>query len=183
MAMQVKTRVTTNNAAMRAVNSMQNMRVLVGIPATGASRAPSSPGLLANNAAIGYLQEFGNPATNLPARPHLVPGVRRILPQATTILRQGLAKELANVPNGMVQALNIVGLLAQNSVRGLIAQSIPPPLALRTIMNRLYRRASYIAASPARKKAMAAKWVSGTFIPLIDTGQYRNSITYVIRRK
>ncbi|MCJ2023540.1 hypothetical protein, partial [Methylobacterium sp. J-067] len=49
-------------------------RVLIGIPAE--SMHPGEKGEKPiNNAALGYLFEYGQPEKNLPARPHLFPGV------------------------------------------------------------------------------------------------------------
>ena len=59
-------RVTTDNMArvMKSVNELVRQDVLVGIPA-GPERTEGEP---ITNAELGYLFEYGSPATNMPAR-------------------------------------------------------------------------------------------------------------------
>ncbi|MDF0491600.1 hypothetical protein PX554_26145 [Sphingomonas sp. H39-1-10] len=141
-------------------------RVLVGIPSEKAFRAPE-PGEKRplNNAEIGYLQENGAPEINLPARPHLVPGVQRVQPQIVAEYRKVTLKALTSAtdPAGFVRAAETrIGFLATSSVKNLIADGISPPLAERTI---------------AARKKRGRDGVT----PLLDTGAYRNSIDFVIR--
>ncbi|WP_425530049.1 hypothetical protein, partial [Stenotrophomonas maltophilia] len=68
-------------AVLSAVADLVKTKLLVGIPAETADRAaeagePQPP----NNATIGYAMEFGLPERNIPARPHLLPGVQAVLP-------------------------------------------------------------------------------------------------------
>ena len=70
-------------------------------------------------------------------------------------------------PEAGITALHRVGLTAQNSVRRVINAGVAPPLAASTLRSR-------------RTRKVAKR--TGT-VALIDTGQLRNSITYVIRPK
>ncbi len=57
-----------------ALKSLTKKDVLVGIPAEDSDRDDVPFG----NAGIGYINEYGSPAQNIPPRPHLVPGVKSV---------------------------------------------------------------------------------------------------------
>lgn len=147
----------------REIEAIVGKEVLVGIPASADDR-----GKELGNVARGYLNEFGEPSTNLPARAHLVPGVEKALGPIEKVLEDGIKKALGGITGASVIALEKAGFLAENSVKDLITSVIPPPLAQRTIENRRKR---------AKNKRGAV-----TTVPLIDTGEYRRAITHVIRK-
>ncbi len=140
-------------------------KVMVGVPASKAQRDDPSEAI--NNAEIGYLNEHGAPEANIPARPHLVPGARSIRTEVVrrfkAIGQQALSGDIKAVTRG----LHAVGLLGQAAVRKRITDGPFEPLADSTLYARQHRK---VAPRQGEK-------------PLIDTGQYRNSITYVIRGK
>lgn len=150
---------------LKSIHGLVAKEVLIGIPESEDARnqreADGSP---LGNAAIGYIQETGSPANNLPARPFLVPGVEAALPAATAKLKAGAAKALDGQSDAGDKAMHAAGLIAQNSVRATINAGVSPPLASSTLAGRRRRGRT------------------GT-VPLIDTGQLRNSTTYVIRAK
>ena len=136
-------------------------RVLIGIPAE--SMHPGEKGEEPiNNAVLGYLFEYGAPERNLPARPHLIPGVEAIRDAAVRVLEGGLQAALKGDLSAPERALHKVGLMGQTSVQRIIADGNLAPLAERTIKARLRR---------GRK---------GTK-PLYDTGAYLRSFTYTIQ--
>jgi hypothetical protein len=144
--------------SMRAVHELTRKRVLIGIPAEKDSRADGGD---FGNAAIGYLNEFGSPASNVPPRPHLIPGVKKAMPQtrrfmlkAANIMLDGAlaGRSYAQTENLIDVQLSKAGLAAVASVQQVIQAGVPPPLKHRK------------------------------GVPLIDTGDYWRSITYVIDR-
>lgn len=149
----------------RAVRDLVKNQVLVGVPAEGASRQPEEGEKSApTNAQIGYWMEYGAPEANIPARPHLMPGIERAQDAITARLARTGEAALTGSREAVDQGLNAVGLVAQNAVRREVTDGAFAPLAKRTIQRR------------------QAKGRTGTK-PLIDTGQYRRSLTYVIRPK
>lgn len=144
---------------LRRVQDLTNKRVLVGIPTAEDARDDGSP---IGNAAIGYIQEFGEPEHNIPARPFLIPGVRAV--QGKTIERLRKAGEAALAGGDPVPQMTAAGLEAEASVKELITSIIPPPLSPRTL---------------AERKAAGFKGTT----PLIRSGELRNSITHVIEDK
>src|ERR1019366_6299725 len=103
VVMGVKVTVDKTDDMMRAVKLLTTRRVLIGIPDVNAAREPSAddPSPI-NNAALGYIHEFGSPINNIPARPFLVPGVASIKDQAIARLKK--AAQAALDPNGAASA-------------------------------------------------------------------------------
>lgn len=149
-------------ASLRRITKEQ---VLVGIPSSTAGREPE-PGepLEINNATIGYLMENGSPAANIPARPHLRAGVEaakdKIVKTYEGAAKAALKGDMAAVDKGH----HAVGLIASSSVKSKITDGPFEPLSPRTL-----------AARRARGRTGDK--------PLIDTGQYRQAQTYVVREK
>lgn len=159
--------------SVRALQALTRRRVLVGIPQDGTERTDGAP---INNAQIGYINEFGFPAQNIPARPHLVPGIRKAAP---TIIR--LMKEAANITmtagsrglspsqrdREIDKALTKVGLVCVASVQEIIKDGLSPALSPVTIMRRQTRK---VAPRFGTK-------------PLLDTAQYWQHINFVLDQK
>ena len=141
---------------LRRLAAVAQRDVLVGVPA-GEARDDGP-----TNAEIGYQNEFGSPANNIPARPHLLPGVAAVQDKVATRLTQAADAAASGRVSDAERHLHAAGLLAQNSVRRTLTTSAYRPLSERTLSER------------------RARGRTGTK-PLIDTGQYRRSITYVVR--
>ncbi|GMG90666.1 hypothetical protein Cmtc_18860 [Cupriavidus sp. TKC] len=146
---------------LQSISGLVDKQVLVGIPDSAPERQDDEP---ISNAAIGYIQETGSPANNLPARPFLVPGVAAAEPKTLPKLQQAVEAALDGDLSRADKRMAGAGLEAQNSVRARINSGISPELKESTLANRRRRGRT------------------GT-VPLIDTGQLRNSITYVIRKR
>ena len=154
---------------LQAIEGLTRQEVLVGIPGDVPARTAVAGKPPITNPVIGYLNEFGSPAANIPARPFLQPGVNNAIPAIIARLRAGAIKALAFPvdPDVGTRTLMGVGLLVQNSVRAVITGVIPPPLAASTLRAR-------------RTRKVAPR--TGT-VPLVDTGSLRRSISFVIRPK
>lgn len=142
-----------------ALEAITKKRVYVGIPEDRNSRSDSSA---FGNAAIGYLNEFGSPAQNIPARPHLVPGVQAVEARVSKMFYKGGQAALGGDIDAAEKALIAAGQVAADSVRKTIIDVIPPPLQKSTLAAR--RRRGH----------------KGT-TPLLETGEYKNNITFVVR--
>ncbi|MDB5448418.1 MAG: hypothetical protein JWQ97_3735 [Phenylobacterium sp.] len=146
-----------------SIRALTKQQVLVGIPDENAERKPDpeDPKPL-SNAAIGYLMETGSPAQNIPARPFLVPGVQNASETVTARYKAAAKLSLDGSTDAMQQAHMAVGLIAQSAVQAKITAGPFIPLSPRTLQ--------------ARK----ARGRTGES-PLIDTGQLRRAVTFVIR--
>ncbi|KVP89989.1 hypothetical protein WJ97_23680 [Burkholderia ubonensis] len=147
---------------LKSIAGLVQKEVLVGVPDSTAGRKDQGEPL--SNAEIGYILENGSPANNIPARPHLVPGVQDARPKFEPQLQKGVEAALDGDLEKVDRSLNRAGLVAQNSVRAKVNSNIQPKLADSTLAAR--RRRGVIRENT-----------------LVDTAQYRNSITYVVRKK
>ncbi len=142
-----------------AMHELTLKSVLVGIPSDKTARDDDAP---INNATIGYIMEHGAPEQNIPARPFLIPGIRESKERVAKQFKLAAQKSLKGDKDAAEQGLNRAGLIAQNAVRKVINAGIAPALTSGTL------------AARRRRGRTGTK-------PLIDTGQTRNSITFVVR--
>jgi phage gpG-like protein len=132
-------------------------QVYVGIPEVRARRK----GEAANNAFLGYIHEFGAPEANIPARPFLIPGVHAAREQIANKMKAAAIAAVDVKPEGVNRALHGAGLVARNSAVRMITGGTFLPLKPGTL------------AARRRRGRTGDK-------PLLDTGQLRASITYVV---
>jgi hypothetical protein len=159
---------------------------MVGVPDVNAEKGREPEDKL-NNAQLARVHDQGDPTVNIPARPFMAPGIRRARPVIETWMRRAGVAALAGDATKVTNALHAAGLAASSSIRNVITEGIPPPLALSTVEGRIRRRKSKTwkrkrRAAVAANLAAGAAPGEGLFTPLIDTGALRASITYVIRR-
>jgi len=157
---QTKNRVPDLKKALKALAKSQ---VLVGIPASSSDNAREDEPI--TNSELGFIHEFGAPEANIPARPFLVPGVKASWEKANKLLASGAKKVLQLNPNPaatVTRTLEAAGLLAQGKVVQEIDDGIPPMLKAATLAAR--RRRGFTGTKP-----------------LIETGQLKQSITYVVK--
>ena len=143
-----------------ALKTLANKDVLVGIPESKDSRDDGEFG----NAGIGYINENGSPQQNIPARPHLKPGVRSVEQEYLPHLKAAAQKALEGNAEGAITSLDRAGTVAANGVKRYITITGFTPLSDVTLAQR-------------RKRGRTGNK------PLIDTGEYRRSITHVVRDK
>ncbi|MGK8887369.1 hypothetical protein [Burkholderia gladioli] len=182
------------DAVLKSIAALVQQEVLVGVPDSTAGR--KDEGQPISNAEIGYIMEAGSPANNVPARPHLVPGVEHALPAVTKQLERGVGAALDGKVEKVDQQLHAAGTLAVSSVQMTIRNNIPPPLAPSTVANRYRQRGTksqrksekdYAALIDAGAQAagvsLAEIQSAAGIIPLINSGEYVASIKYVVRRR
>lgn len=197
-----------NDRAERIAASLDRLsrrQLLIGIPADKTGRDPGP----ITNASLGYIHEKGSPARNIPARPHLVPGVQEVMPLIQDQMLKASKAAVRGDDMAVDQYLTNAGQAAADSVRKKIEAKLKPPIQpesyLRRTVGRARReeqirraigasRAEMAPGTAARAEALRlGRYFQGvSFIamaraeapeatPLWDTGQYKNSITFVIR--
>lgn len=154
------------DAMMRSVQALVQRELLVGIPASSAPRTPEEGEAPIDNATLGYIHEFGAPGANIPARPFLVPGLQAARGRIGRRLQRAAEAAMDGRTDAVDAEYDAAGLIAQNAVRQRISEGPFVPLAPATLARRKSRK-------PPR---MGER-------PLIDTGQLRRSITYVVRTR
>ena len=182
-------RIDVASQVLKSIQAFDKLRVLVGVPESTAGREDYE-GQEINNATIGYLMENGSPAANIPARPHLVPGVQSAGPEIVKRYRAAAQKTLAGETRALGIAHQVVGQIAADKVRLKIATGPFQPLAPSTVAGRARQRgtgkrpgeieyARLIRQGETPASAQAAAGIQ----PLINSGQYSASIIFVVRAR
>jgi len=136
--------------------NLLKMDVLVGVPEDKASREKDTK---INNAQLMYIHTNGSPIQNIPARPVIEPAIKANKDKITNELQKAATLALDNKIDDAKKQLGRAGMLGQNVARGWF-----------TDINNQW--------TPNAPSTIAKKESSN---PLIDTGQLRKSITYVVR--
>jgi hypothetical protein len=176
---------------------LADIEVLVGFPEETAQRQEDSretddygkpiksvEGSDMTNAALGYVHDNGAPEVNIPARPFMIPGIEEAKPRLVNKLAQ-MTNAVVRRGGGMTvveQGFHQVGLIAKLSIQNKITEGIPPPLADSTLRERAKKgRKGAGIELLSREKGYAPSMDFAK--PLVDTGQMRNAVTYVIRSR
>lgn len=136
-------------------------RVLVGIP-EGSDRQDEDGKPAPNNALLGYINNYGSPSQNIPARPFMETGIRSREDKIVRHLRKAGEEALRGNTDGMMAQFESAGLTAQAGIQQKITEGPFVPLAPRTLAGR-------------RKRGRTGEK------PLMDTGQLRRSITFIVK--
>lgn len=144
---------------MKQIAALASKKVLVGVPAADAERQDGEP---ITNADLAYIHDNGAPGANIPPRPFMQPGIEEAKDKVVSQLGRAITGALNNRPEVVDAALHGAGLQAQSSIKNKINEGPFEALKASTLAARQRRGVS-------RDK------------PLIDTGQLRNSISYVIK--
>lgn len=161
----------------KAINDLTKTDVLVGIPESKAARE-DSPGI--TNAEIGYIQENGSPAQNIPARSFLIPGVADARGKYQQHLVKAANLALDGNKRDAIKQLDAAGIIAEQGAKAKINSGDFAPLSDATLRARAAKGRKG-AAEELRRRSEGMDPGTDLAKPLIDTGQLRNSITHVIR--
>jgi hypothetical protein len=161
-----------------SINSLIKKSVLVGIPATEAGRNDDDSPM--DNATLGYLHETGSPAANIPARPFLIPGVLEAQDKFEPQLEKAANAALGGFKKKIDDHLNAAGIIASQSAKNMLENGDHAPLAIATLRARA-RKGRKGAAEELASRAAGNAPNAANARPLIDTGQMRNSLTYILR--
>ena len=160
---QIKVNFDKTRQITEGMRAAASMRVMAGVPAAKGLRTEEDGQAGINNAGLMFIHEYGAPEANIPARPVVHPAVASIRKEIIQALRSAGLAALEGRVKKVEQIYNALGNTAQNAMRKRITDGPFIPLSPRTIA------------------ARRAKGRKGTK-PLIDTGQLRRALTYVIRK-
>jgi hypothetical protein len=150
--------------------------VLVGVPSEKASRKNGGE---INNAQLARIHDLGSPLASIPARPFMEPGISKAQDRISEQMLKAARAQLDGEVEKIDVALETAGVIASNSIKKVINEGEGfTPLKRATLLGRLRRRQEAKDWSKEKREE-----VMGSFHPLVDTGQLRNSVTYVVRNK
>ncbi len=144
---------------LKVIASFKRDAVLVGIPAADSKRKDDNE---INNATLLFINNFGSPANNIPARPVMEIGIRAAQDQIAEEFKKAIQGTWKRGVVGLGIYYERVGIIASNSVK-------------KTINDQIGIDAPAESTLAGRK----AKGFKGTKALLV-TGQMRNAITYVV---
>ena len=140
---------------------LDKLRLVVGVTEDKNARTDSTT---ATNSVIGYSMEFGLPDKNVPARPHLVLGIQDAQPDVIHQLGVGAVAVAFQDMSAVRETLDSAGDACVKAIVARIDAGQFEPLAASTVKARLAKGNESVK-------------------PLVDTGQYRSSISYEVREK
>lgn len=182
---------TTTNAMKflgETLKELADMEALVGIPQEESSRKGSGE---INNAELLFIHTKGSPIHNIPPRPVIEPAIEAednkelIVSHLANSLKHRLDKETEKA----VRSLALAGQAGMNAARGWFFDprngwKANSPATVRAKLEKLKggRQQAALAAFDAGQSTYEyGGRTRNVDTPLIDTGQLRASITYVIR--
>lgn len=179
--LRIKTTQATFDKMLKDLQQLARVEILVGFPEDTTARTEDSIPQDITNASLAYIHDNGAPEQNIPARPFMLPGIEAAKEKVTDRLGQTLRavsqnKGVAVIEKGLTQT----GLLAKLSIQNVINAGVPPPLADATLRNRA-RKGRKGAAKELESRGQGNVPGMADAKPLIDTGQLRNAVNYVIR--
>lgn len=172
---------------LKSIKALTKKDVLVGVPNANADRDDEDRGPI-NNAALAFIHDNGSPAANIPARPFLRAGIEDGKEKIEARLKRAVNATLDGRSGKADEELHAAGLIGQNAVRNKINSGDFAPLSDATLQARASRKTSGVrlnkgAATELERRDSGQAPSTDFAKPLIDTGQLRNSITYVVREK
>ncbi len=178
------------NRVTTSIKKLTSLQVLVGIPEENGARDEDEDSGPVTNATLGYTHEFGAPGANIPARPWLIPGVRKSVRDYMPHLRGAAAAALDGKPDIVDRSLRSAGILAAQGAKHEMATGNFVPLKPETVRARQYSRGTqskrisekqYLNLIRQGVSPSTAQYATG-IRPLINTRQMFNSVTYVVTK-
>lgn len=144
---------------LEGVALLGRLHPMVGIPGDDAAR---KDGDTITNAALLYIHENGAPEVGIPARKTMKPGIKNATPEINRRLRLAGKAALDGKPQSVRNQMAAAGQAGASAIKAMINSNVGPPLKPATL---------------AARKRRGVKRTN----TLVDTGQMRNAVTYVVR--
>jgi hypothetical protein len=168
----------------KAVRDMTSKEVLVGFPESEAKERHDDDGnpVPITNAAIAYVQNTGEPALNIPARPFMVEGIENVQEGIVDRMAQIAQAALDGDSQRVDQGFHAAGIEAKLGIQTKIQDGPFEPLAESTLKARAARGRKGAQEELDRREAGEEPGVE-LARPLVDTGQLRSAVNYAVRNK
>jgi hypothetical protein len=190
--MAISANVIRNDVGLQAVKKalaiLKTHEVMVGIPedTTGRKKAKGTP---VNNAELLFIHTNGSPANNIPPRPVLEPAIKHNKERISKSYKKAIDAALDGDMGGVLPALDAAGLNGQNIVRKYFTESNGwEKNSDVTVYGSNEYSKDEVPVQKLKKDGTRRKMPKkpiikgkGSSRPLIDTGEMRKSITYVVR--
>ena len=157
----VTTLIDNSRRLLEGLALLSDLRVMVGVPGDETERDDTDA---ITNAALLYIHENGAPEVGIPARPTMGPGIRDARIEIERRLGMAGTAALEGRPSSVLNQFRTAGNAGAMAVKARINSNTPPPLKPGTL------------AARRRRGVMRTN-------TLVDTGQMRNAVTYVVRNR
>jgi hypothetical protein len=158
MAKGVKKLVDNMSKVLEGIALLGRLHVSVGIPQDDTTR---KEGDAITNAALLYIHENGAAEVGIPARPTLKPGIKNAGKEIERRLKMAGQAALDGKPQSVRNQYAAAGQAGASAVKRMINSNVGPPLRPGTL---------------AARRRRGLKRTN----TLVDTGQMRNAVTYVV---
>ena len=158
MAKGVKKLVDNTRKVFEGIALLGRLHVSVGIPQDDSKR---KEGDAINNASLLYIHENGAAEVGIPARPTLKPGIKDASKEIVRRLEMAGKAALDGKPSSVRAQYAAAGQAGASAVKRKINSNVGPPLKPGTL---------------AARRRRGLKRTN----TLVDTGQMRNAVTYVV---
>jgi hypothetical protein len=145
---------------LKMIKSFKKDSVLVGIPESDSERKDGDP---ISNAALLFINNFGSPGQNIPARPVMEIGLKNAQDRIAEEFKKALQQSWKNGLSALPVYYNRIGMIASNSVKRAINDQID-----------IQEPANSTIKTRESQGFMGKK-------ALLVTGQMRNAITWVVQ--
>lgn len=175
----MKEKVDNTSSVMKSLKQISSMDVLVGVPEATTERDDGD----INNATLVLIHTNGSPLQNIPPRPILEPALE------ASGNKERIVEDLKNVVDLMlegkrdqaIRAMHIAGMDGVNIIKSWFTDSRNnwPPDSIATVrakFNKKYKSAK----TRSKKMDQYIQGFAGLNQVLVDTGELRNAITYVL---
>ncbi len=175
------------------MHDLMMLDVLVGIPEEKTSRKGTAK---ITNAALMYIHTNGSELRGIPRRPVIEPAIKAHSDEIQKELAKAATLALEGNKSQAKAQLKTTGLIGANAAKDWFTDPRNgwPPNSEATIVEKLYKQAKG-SGEPAKIARAAVRYyentgnlqgitgLEGMTNPLIDTGQLRKAITFVVRDK
>ena len=155
-AVSIKVRKDIYKQVKKTLLDFSKLDLLVGVPQEKTEREGNNEPI--TNAELMFIHTNGSPIKNIPKRPTIEPTIEENKERISEMFNKTVNKILNNKGDGRAD-LEKIGIWTVNKIKAKFGSDELAPNAPSTIAQK------------------------GSDRPLIDTGQLRNSITYVVRKK
>lgn len=182
MKVSLKKSIDNTLNTLKSIKNLESIDVLVGIPGETAYRKNKDKEI--NNAQLLYIHSKGSPLRGIPARPVIEPAISEPKNKAEIAenLKLSARLMLEKKHQGAIRQLHLTGIDAVNKIKAWFEDPSNnwSPLQRATILARIRRQ-----KGEKKRKELYDLLESdpSKFLPLQDTGQLRNAITYVVEEK
>lgn len=160
----IQKKIDNFNKISKSLKWLKKNSVYVGIPEDKSKRKNEEKNSEITNAELLFIHTNGSPVNNIPPRPVIEPAIQDDKDRLTSMLKKAAKLVIDGKEDEALKQLKMVGMRGQNVSKNWFTSE----------------KNNWPSNSPSVKREKEKKGSTNPR-PLIDTGELRNSITYIIK--